>query len=238
MALVGDLDEQIAVGAAVLARTALALHAHALAGVGVLRQADLDRPLDLAGAAVAGAFGHGEGERDGPAAHGFLERDLPDDLVVVARGAVARGHLLVGATPREAVEEAPGRFGRRRVLLLAEVPLPARRRIGGCRRDACGRRRVAVREDLLGRIELALTRVEIGFHGLDVVAHPPLGVAQDVVGDGDLLEPLPVLRVVGDVGMEPLGEPAIGELDLVGAGRPVHAEEAVIVPLHCCDRSP
>jgi hypothetical protein len=163
----------------------------------------------------------------------------PDHLVVVAWGAVAPGSSLLGAAPGEAAEEAPGPFGWRHVL-LAEVALPAGGRIGGCWWHACPLRSrgVAVRENLLGGVEFALTLLEIGLHGLDVIAHPPLSVAQDVIGDGDLLESLPVLRVGGDVGMEALGEPAIGDLDLVGAGRAAHAEKAVIVSLHWCYPSP
>ena len=63
-----------------------------------------------------------------------------------------------------------------------------------------------------------------------VVAGPPLGVAQDLVGDGDLLEARlgRGVAVVG-VGMQLAGTGAVGPLDLVVAGLGADAEQRVEV---------
>ena len=63
-----------------------------------------------------------------------------------------------------------------------------------------------------------------------VVAGPPLGVAQDLVGDGDLLEARLGLGVtVVGVGVQLAGAGAVGPLDLVVAGVGADPEQRVEV---------
>ena len=72
-------------------------------------------------------------------------------------------------------------------------------------------------------------RERVGAH----VVHLPLaGVGENLVGLGDLLEPLLGLRVRVDVGMQLPGQPTVGLLDLVGVGVSPDAEDAVVVVRH------
>jgi hypothetical protein len=72
-----------------------------------------------------------------------------------------------------------------------------------------------------------------------VVALPLLGVAQDLVGGGDLLElGLGLGVAVARVGMQLAGEAAVGAFDLVLRGAARHAEEVVVVVCHGVSRQP
>jgi hypothetical protein len=68
--------------------------------------------------------------------------------------------------------------------------------------------------------------------GAHVVHLPLAGVGENLVGLGDLLEPLLGLRIRIDVGMQFPGQPTVGLLDLFGIGVSPDPEDAVVIVRH------
>ena len=92
-------------------------------------------------------------------------------------------------------------------------------------------------EDVVDRAEAGAARVEAAgaqaLVAVGVVGAAPLGVGEDLVGLGRLLELLLGLGVVVvDVGVQLAGEAAEGLLDLGLAGVPADAEHLVVVARH------
>src|SRR4051794_24245324 len=210
-------QEEVARGAAADARPALAGEPDALA------VADAARDVDLEVAPVA------EREAPPPAARGLLERELELGLLVAAahREPVEAAAAPAAAAPSAAAEQALEEVVDVAVAELdadvveaaapveALVPAAARRTAGG----SPGALRL-----LRGAPVLAEA----------VVLGALLGVAEDVVGLGDLLEAVLGARLLVDVRVVLAGEPPVGPADLVLA-RPVGgAERLVVVPRADC----
>src|SRR5690606_17910549 len=170
------------------------------------------RGAGLAAGAVAAATGGvgGESEGDGDAVDRL---DEPDRRLGLDVGTASRGLLRAAAT---AAEEAAEQVAETAAGLVAEQVVDVEATAGPAPAAAT---------------EAAGESAEApGDAAHLVVLLAALGVADDVVGLGDLLEPLVLGSVAGvGVGVVLPGELAIGLLDLVGAGVLLHAERLVEV---------
>ncbi len=101
-------------------------------------------------------------------------------------------------------------------------------------------RRIILGEERPGaaaaRLAPRIAEAAFGAAGIDLAAvepRPLLGVGQQIIGGGHLLELLLDPLVAGiEIGMQPLGEPAVAALDVLGRGGAPDAERLVRI-FHC-----
>jgi hypothetical protein len=256
----GDLQEQVAGRAAARADLALPGQLDVGAVLDAGRDADLDRAPG-ADPAVAVALRAGPGQQRavataagaGPGGHD-LAQERPGDLADLAPAATHVAGLRVGAgrgalagTGRADHGGVHGQFagGAERALGqvqldpdggVAATPGPAARAAGGAPGPGAEERvhDVAEREpgpEPAGRPGRA--RVGPGERvGAHVVHLALLRVGEDLVGLGDLLEPLLGLRIRVDVGVQFAGEPPVRPLDLLRRRVTPDPEDGVILGRH------
>src|SRR4051794_5711743 len=205
-------QEEVARGAAADARPALAGEPDALA------VADAARDVDFEVAPVV------EGEAPPPAARRLLERELQLDLLVAAahRECVEAARAPAAAAPSPAAEQAVEEVVDVALAELdadvVEVAAPAEALEPAAARPAAG-----ASPGALGLLRGAPVRAEA------VVLGALLGVAEDLVGLGDLLEAVLGARLLVDIRVVLAGEPPVGTADLVLARSAGDAERLVVV---------
>src|SRR3954452_22544675 len=204
-------QEEVARGAAADARPALTGEPDALA------VADAARDVDLEVAPVA------EREAPPPAARGLLERELELGLPVAAAHreaveAAAAAPAAPSAAAEQALEEVVDVALAELDADVVEVAAPAAALAPAAARPAAG-----ASPGALGLLRGAPVRAEA------VVLGALLGVAEDLVGLGDLLEAVLGARLLVDIRVVLAGEPPVGTADLVLARSAGDAERLVVV---------
>ena len=251
-----DLDVEVAGRAAVRADLALAGELDSRTGV------DAGRDLDGEGApgadpAVAGAFG--ARMRDGLAVALALRagtggHDLPEEgaLHLLDLAAALAHRAGDGLAVRCRAGTGAGAAGRRGVdgdvAIRAEdgvleIDLDADEGVLAPPGPGSGAALRAAAEEGIHDVAEVEPAAESAAGVARIAAHVVhltlLGVAQDLVGGGDHLEPLLMLRVGVDVGMQLAGELAVRLLDLLGRGFARDAEQGVEIGghgTHCSSR--